>query len=110
MSEEKEKFIVVLVTASSLKEGKEIAKALLEKRQAACVNLVKNISSFFVWKGKIQAEDEVLLIIKSKRQIFDKMMKTIKSQHSYEVPEIIAFPIIAGDTAYLKWLDEIVFL
>jgi periplasmic divalent cation tolerance protein len=100
-------FIIVLVTTSKLYEAKKIAQALLVKREAACINIIKGVSSLFRWKGKIQREKEVLLIIKTKRRLFRKMLKTIKKNHSYSVPEIIALPIVAGDEPYLEWIDEI---
>jgi len=100
-------FMVLMVTVSTLKEAKKIAQALLTKKEAACVNIIKDITSFFHWKGKVQGASEVLLIIKGKKDIFNKMLKTIKNHHSYTVPEIIALPIIAADKPYLRWLDEV---
>jgi len=100
-------FMVLMVTVSTLKEAKKIAQALLTKKEAACVNIIKDITSFFHWKGKVQRTSEVLLIIKGKKDIFNKMLKTIKNHHSYTVPEIIALPIIAADKPYLRWLDEV---
>lgn len=108
MSSKKTKdFMVLMVTASTPREAKKIAQILLAKKEAACVNIIKDITSFFHWEGKIQRTSEVLLIIKGKKHLFNKMLKTIKNHHSYTVPEIIALPIIAADKPYLKWLDEV---
>jgi periplasmic divalent cation tolerance protein len=101
-----EKFIVVLVMASSEEEAKKIARVLVEKKLAACVNLVKEVQSIFRWKGKLSEENEVLLIIKTKSKQFKDVEAEVKKLHSYEVPEIIALPIIAGSKDYLFWVDS----
>ncbi len=97
-------YIIVLATASSLKEATYIATSLVEKRIAACANIVSNIQSVFRWKGKIQKEKEHLLIIKSRKILLGKLIKTVKGMHSYEVPEIIAIQIIDGNKDFLDWL------
>lgn len=99
-------YIVIFVTASAGKEAENIARALVEERLAACVNITERIGSFFRWQGKIDRASEVLLIIKSKKSKLSRIIKLVKSLHSYEVPEIIALPVIAGDTKYLEWIDE----
>ena len=99
-------FIVVFVTASSWEEAEKIGKALVEKKLAACVNMVRDIRSIFYWKGKISDEREVLLIAKAKRKNFEKIEKEVKKMHSYEVPEIIALPILIGSKDYLDWVDK----
>jgi periplasmic divalent cation tolerance protein len=99
-------FIVVFVTASSWEEAEKIGKALVEKKLAACVNMVRDIRSIFFWKGKISDEREVLLIAKAKRKNFEKIEKEVKKMHSYEVPEIIALPILIGSKDYLDWVDK----
>jgi periplasmic divalent cation tolerance protein len=98
--------IVVFITAANNKEAKHIAHRLIKNKLAACVNIVDEIESFFCWKGKVDQVKEALLIIKSKREKLAKIIKLVKSLHSYEVPEIIALPIIAGYKPYLKWIDE----
>jgi periplasmic divalent cation tolerance protein len=97
-------FAVVLVTASGLEEGNKITSILLDRRMAACVNIVPKISSLFWWQGKIDGADEVLLIIKTRVSRVNDIIDTVKSVHSYSVPEVIALPIIAGHTAYLDWI------
>lgn len=99
-------YIVIFVTASNNKEARKIAKALIGNKLAACVNILDKIKSFFWWQGKINKADEALLIIKSRKEKLPKIIKTVKSIHSYEVPEIIALPIIDGERNYLRWLDD----
>lgn len=99
-------FIVIFVTASNKKEARKIAQALIKNKLAACVNIVDKIKSLFWWQGKVDAADEVLLVIKSKRKNFRQITKLIKSIHSYQVPEIIALPIVEGHRPYLEWIDE----
>jgi periplasmic divalent cation tolerance protein len=97
-------FAVVLVTASGLEEGNKITSIILEKRLAACVNIVPKISSLFWWQGKIDAADEVLLIIKTRASRIRDIIDAVKSVHSYSVPEVIALPVMAGHTGYLDWI------
>ncbi len=99
-------YIVVLITASTEDEAEKIAKALVEKRLCACVNMAKEIRSFFRWEGKISDEGEVLLIAKSKKANFEKIEKEIKTLHSYTMPEIIALPLISGSKEYLNWIES----
>ena len=81
-------------------------KTLLNEKLAACVNIVKGVESMFWWEGKIDQASEALLIIKTKKSILRKLIKTVKSVHSYTVPEIIALSILDGNQDYLKWIDE----
>ena len=99
-------YIVVFVTAPSEKEGEKIAQALLEERLAACVNIVPGLKSVFRWKGKISTEEEVLLLIKTKDRLFEKLKKRVIELHSYDVPEVIALGILAGNEKYLDWLKK----
>jgi len=101
-------YIAIFITASSKKEGTRIAQALLKKRLAACVNILDKIESFFWWEGKVDHAKEVLLIVKSKKDKFDRIKELVKSLHSYQVPEIIALPIVGGYRPYLKWIDDYV--
>ena len=102
--EETTGFAVVLVTASGLEEGNKITAAILAKRLAACVNIVPKISSLFWWHGKIDAADEVLLIIKTRSSRIKDIIAEVKSIHSYSVPEVIALPVMAGNSDYLDWI------
>ena len=98
--------IVVLITAKDALEAKTISDQLLEKKLIACANIVEGVQSVFWWQGKIDQAKETLIILKSKQDLFKKIVKTVKAHHSYAVPEIIALPIIDGNPDYLKWIDE----
>jgi len=98
-------FIIIFITAADKKEASKIAEGLIKKRLAACVNIAGNIKSLFRWKGKIDKAQEVLLMVKSKKTNFKKICRFVKSVHSYQVPEIIAIPVIAGDKPYLEWIN-----
>jgi len=97
--------IIMLSTCSDLAEAKKIAKELIEKRLAACVNIFP-VHSIFRWKGSIEESDEQLLVIKTSSTLFKKAGECIKSLHSYEVPEIISTEIKQGSRPYLKWLED----
>jgi periplasmic divalent cation tolerance protein len=98
--------IVVFITASGRKEAGRIAQGLVEKKLAACVNMADPVFSVFSWKGRIERCREVLLIVKSTRGRLAALERFVKSVHSYEVPEIIALPIVGGNKDYLEWLHE----
>ena len=101
-------YILVIVTASSEGEGEKIAGSIVKDGLAACCNIVPRIKSIFKWKGEVCTENEVLLLIKSKASLFNRLRDRIKELHSYEVPEIIAFPISQGLPDYFKWMDEVI--
>lgn len=98
--------IVIFVTASNKIEADKIAEALVEKKLAACVNIINGVESVFWWENKVDRASEVLLIIKSSRDKFAQISETVKALHSYEVPEIIALPITDGYKPYLDWINE----
>jgi periplasmic divalent cation tolerance protein len=99
--------IVVLVTCGSRKEGRTIARALVEARLAACVNVQQApVESIYRWKGSVDTAKEFLLIIKTSRARFAAVAKAVKRLHSYDVPEVIALPIEKGSRDYLAWLAE----
>lgn len=100
------KYIVVFITAVSLRQAKKIAGALVSMRLVACVNIIEGVESIFTWQGKKERVNEVLLIAKTKFSKFNELKKQVKKNHSYKVPEIIALPIIAGNKEYIKWIDE----
>jgi len=102
------KFITILMTAPSEKEARRIISALITKRLVACANLLNGVDSTFIWKGKIDKAKEFLVIFKTRRNLFKRVEAQIRRLHSYEVPEIIAVPIVAGNKEYLKWIDEVV--
>lgn len=99
--------IVVFITASNEDEAVKIARALVESRLAGCVNIVKGLRSIYTWRGKMEDEQEVLMIAKTQRNLFDSLSKKVKELHSYTVPEVIAVTISEGSADYLKWLNEV---
>ncbi|HEY9669648.1 MAG TPA: divalent-cation tolerance protein CutA, partial [Coleofasciculaceae cyanobacterium] len=96
---------VVLVTASSQAEGEAIANALVEAQLAACVTLIP-VHSIYTWQGQVMKEQEWQMVIKTKLAQFPLLEQKIRELHSYEVPEIIALPIVAGSAPYLQWISE----
>ena len=98
--------IVVFITVPSREVGEEIARALLEQRLAACVNIVSPIHSLYIWEGETHSDEEVMLIVKTRAAIFaDRFVPAVQAVHPYEVPEIIALPITMGSRDYLDWID-----
>ena len=98
--------IVVFTTCNSQEQGAQLARHLIEHRLAACVNILTGARSFYRWKGEIEQASEVVLVIKSRRDIFEKLREAILHLHSYEIPEVIALPVIDGSDAYLSWIDR----
>jgi periplasmic divalent cation tolerance protein len=101
-----EEAIIVFVTCGSEEEASKISNSLIEKRLAACANIISPIRSIYRWEGKIWDEKEYLIIIKTKRSNFEELEKEIKSLHSYSVPEIVALRISEGSIPYLNWIFE----
>lgn len=101
-----EQFRIVLTTASSRDEAKRIAKALIEERLAACVNLVGGVESIYRWQGEVEEAAEVLLLIKTNVEKLEALETAVRRLHSYEVPEFLIFEVNGGSAAYLKWLDD----
>jgi periplasmic divalent cation tolerance protein len=102
---DKSNHIVVLITAKDAAEGHDIADALLDQRLAACVSIAADIDSHYWWRGKVEAAEESLLIVKSREVLLPKIIEAVKKIHGYEVPEIIALPVVGGDKDYLAWID-----
>jgi periplasmic divalent cation tolerance protein len=98
--------IVVLSTCGSAEEAARIARTLVEKKLAACVNVMPAVRSVYRWKGAVEDQEETLLVIKSSRGLFDQLRTEIEKLHSYEVPEVIAVPIVEGAEGYLEWLER----
>ncbi len=99
-------FIQISTTTDSKKEAEKISRDLLNAKLAACVQIFGPVRSSYWWKNKIEQSDEWLCLIKTRKKFFDEIEKTICSIHSYETPEIIATPIIAGSKKYLNWLSD----
>ena len=100
-------YAVIMVTAANLDQAKDIARALVEEEIVACVNILQGMLSIFRWKGKIEEGAECLLIIKTRMSRLPEVISRVKSIHTYDVPEIIALPIIDGNPAYLQWIEEV---
>ena len=98
--------IIALTTCDSEEQAKRIAHRLIEQRLAACVNIVSNVRSVYRWKEKIEDAAEFLLVIKSRRDLFAALRAEIEKIHTYEIPEIIAIPIVDGSEAYIGWFDR----
>lgn len=98
--------IVVFTTVSNVEEGERLAKKLVEARLAACVQVLPQMKSFYFWDGKVQKDDEHLLLIKTLETKFTELSEFIKSNHSYETPEIVAMDSRAVDAKYLKWMTD----
>lgn len=96
--------ILVLCTTDTLELAQEIAAALVRNHEAACVNIIPGIRSIYCWEGKECNDQEFLLLIKSSEERFEDIRTRIRQLHTYQVPEIIALPITAGDSSYLAWL------
>ena len=98
-------YIVVYVTAPE-DEAADLAKTLVEERLAACVNIVPGLRSIYWWQGRVEDEPEVLCIMKTRDNLFELLRDRVRELHSYEVEEIIALPILAGNLPYLDWIKE----
>ena len=97
-------YILVLCTCPSQQDAEVIATVLIEEQVAACVNQLPDIKSHYRWAGRVKHDDEILLLIKTSADLFERLEKTIKTHHPYETPEIIAIPIVAGSADYLAWI------
>lgn len=101
------KFRVVLVTCATLEEGRKIARSVVERRLAACVNLVTHaVESFYMWEGKLEDSSEYLLLMKTSEERVGELEKEVLALHSYDTPEFVVLPIVGGSNKYLKWVEE----
>jgi periplasmic divalent cation tolerance protein len=98
--------IVVLSACASAEEADRVARGLVEKRLAACVNVIPGIRSVYRWKDAIEDEEEVLLVIKTSRALFQELTDEMERLHSYEVPEVIAVQVVDGSERYLAWMNR----
>jgi periplasmic divalent cation tolerance protein len=99
--------LVVFITTPSVDIGQQIADTLVEKGLAACVNIISPIHSVYLWQGKKQSDEEALLIAKTTQALFsEKLVPAVQEIHPYDVPEIIALPIVFGSESYLDWIDK----
>ncbi|GAK61435.1 divalent-cation tolerance protein cutA [Candidatus Vecturithrix granuli] len=99
-------YILIFITTGSVQEAEMIARTLVEKKLAACGNIVPAIRSVFWWQGNLENEQEALLILKSRSVLLSDIITVVKALHSYDEPEIIAMPIFAGSESYLAWIEK----
>ena len=104
MSDSGHEVRVVLVTAPDADTGARIARALLDERLAACINLVPGVRSLYRWQGSIEDDAEVLMVIKASAQRCEALAARVKDLHPYDLPEVIALPVEGGSLAYLDWV------
>lgn len=100
-------YIIVFVTTKDKAEAERISQALLEEKLIACANMISPVESCFHWLGKIDTAEECLVIMKSRASLFLELETRVLALHSYEVPEILALPIVAGSEAYLGWMGSV---
>lgn len=100
------KYLMVFMTCEKKAEAKKIALELLNRKKAACVSIFPRGDSFFWWKGKLEQSEEYLVIAKTISPLLNDLIELVKEIHSYDVPEIVALPIIGGNEDYLNWLNE----
>jgi periplasmic divalent cation tolerance protein len=96
---------VILSTASSEDEARRIASALVERRLAACVNVLPKIHSTYRWNDAVERAEEWMLVVKTRRERFEEVARTIRELHSYELPEVVMLDLAGGDPRYLAWID-----
>jgi periplasmic divalent cation tolerance protein len=98
--------IVVFTNCGSEEEALRVARALVESRLAACVNILPGVRSVYPWKGAVQEDNEWMLVIKSTRPLFDQLSAALRKAHSYEIPEVLALAVVDGSQEYLDWMDR----
>jgi len=98
--------IVVLSTCANEEEGEKLARLLLDQNLAACVNVVPGLRSYYHWKGAIESAAECLLLIKTSRELFEDLRTALETAHAYEIPEVVALPIVDVSESYLVWLEQ----
>ena len=97
-------FLVVYVTAPAGEEAQRLAGALVQEKLAACVNRIPGVESTYTWEGRVERDTEDLLIVKTRADLFDRLKERVRALHGYDVPEIIAVPIVQGSESYLEWM------
>lgn len=97
--------VVVLSTCAAEEEAQKLARLLVEERVAACVSVVPRVRSYYRWKGAVESAEEFLLVIKSSRERLPDLFSVLEKEHSYEVPEVLALPVVDGAVNYLNWIE-----
>jgi len=98
--------VVVLSTVGTAEDAARVARALVERRLAACVNVVPAVRSIYRWKGKVEEDEERLLVIKTRRDRFEALREALVALHPYDLPEAVVLTVEAGHAPYLAWIDE----
>ncbi|NOZ58493.1 MAG: divalent-cation tolerance protein CutA [Euryarchaeota archaeon] len=99
-------YAVIYITAKDAEEARSIARKLVEERLAACANIIEKVTSFYWWRGRIEEDEEALIILKTLRKKVPAVVERVKQLHSYQVPEVIALEVVEGSPEYLRWLEE----
>jgi periplasmic divalent cation tolerance protein len=99
-------YIIIFITASTEEEAARISHALVGERLAACVNIIRSVRSIYRWQGRVEDEQEVLMVAKTEKSLFERLQERVKELHSYAVPEIVALPLAGGSKEYLDWLGQ----
>lgn len=99
-------YCIINSTASNKDEALKISEYLVKNKLIACCNIIENVTSVYYWGGNLNIDNEVLMIMKTKTELYDKVEKEIKKMHGYDVPEIVCTPLISGNKDYLNWIDE----
>jgi periplasmic divalent cation tolerance protein len=98
--------VIVYTTCADALDAERVARQLVESRLAACVNVIPSVVSYYRWKGKVETSGEALLMIKTARSLVESVRAAIEKVHSYELPELLAVPIVDGSANYLAWLEN----
>lgn len=99
-------YVLVYITAANIDETEALAEVLVKERLAACANVVERVKSIYWWKGVLERDEESMIILKTREDRLDHLIKRVKQLHSYENPEIVAVPILKGSSEYLNWIDD----
>ena len=99
-------FLVVYITASG-ENAQDLASVLVRENLAACVNRIPGIESTYTWEGRVEHDTEDLLIVKTRAGLFDRLKERVQAIHAYDVPEIIAVPVVEGSESYLEWMEAV---
>jgi periplasmic divalent cation tolerance protein len=106
MKQDPTPYVLVITTCADRDSAVALAGALVESRLAACVNVVDGVTSIYSWKGSVERDPECLLLVKTRRELFDRLREEVRLRHPYELPEVIAVPVQDGLSGYLRWIDE----
>jgi periplasmic divalent cation tolerance protein len=98
--------IIILTTYPDIIAAKKVAHSLINQKLAACVNLLPQMTSIYLWEGKIESGEELQLLIKTRRSLFSEVKNYILDHHPYELPEILCIPVLAGSEGYLNWIEK----